>query len=576
MQPSPTDKLTKTLNELRVHQVELEAQNQELKETRKNLEQAVESYFSLFEYAPIGYITHDSRWKIISANVALTKILQLEKSIIIGSRMSSFLTKKDLPVFFAFTKQCRETKSQNHIDLHIKLRRTTMPVQLSTVCVSDKHPTGLYHTAVIDITARKRLANVMEKTHRLLEKKVALRTQELTENLVTLKKEITKSQKLEEQLIQSQRMESLGLLAGGVAHDFNNLLTVILGYGHKLQSNLPPSNKLLQESIDQVLEGAGRAAELTKSLLALSRKQTLNQKTVSIENLIRYVTKFIQRIIGENIKFQISLPKNKLYILADAIQIEQVLINLFTNARDGMPKGGELSIFVKMKIIKEGEEKRFDLPKSGQYVLISVADSGVGIGRKSLARIFEPFYTTKEVGKGSGLGLSIAYGIIKQHDGAILVKSRVNKGTTFNIYLPLANNIPIKTITPESAVIIKGTETLLVVEDEKIVRIFLKKILDEAGYKTIVAKDGDEALAWFKKQNNISLVLSDIIMPKLNGRVMLKEMLKINPKIKAIFISGYTADIMKNRLFSEKRVVFIPKPFVERDLLKKVRNLLDA
>jgi PAS domain S-box-containing protein len=387
--------------------------------------------------------------------------------------------------------------------------------------------------------------------------------------------DITEHKNLEQQLMQAQKMESIGMLAGGVAHEFNNLLTAISGYAQILQDIIPADNALPQDSIGHILKAAERAAELTRSLLAFSRKQVINPKPIYIENLISNTGKLIQRIIGEDIEFSTGFSGKNLRIKADPGHIEQVLMNLATNARDVMPQGGRLSIRTEPVVIKEGSEAQYDLPTPGKYALISVADTGTGIDKKSLGSIFEPFYTTKEIGKGTGLGLSIVYGIIKQHNGSILVSSKPGEGTTFNIYLPLLEGNDIKEESKISALHAGGMETLLVVEDEEIVRVFMKKILERAGYKVIVSDNGEEAVARFKENDDISLVLSDVVMPRKNGKEMLDEMKKMKPGIKVVFISGYTADIISQKGMIEEGAEFITKPFNKGDLLMKVREILD-
>jgi PAS domain S-box-containing protein len=254
--------------------------------------------------------------------------------------------------------------------------------------------------------------------------------------------DVTERKKLEQQLLQGQKLQSIGLLAGGVAQDFNNLLTAISGYGQIIQDCIPENDELLHESIEQVLKAAQRAAELTRNLLAFSRKQVINPKPAPIDGIIHNANKFIDRIIGEDIKLSTCFSDKQLLAMVDAGQIEQVLMNLATNAREAMPGGGILRISSQKAIIRKGSEALYDLPSSGKYAMISISDTGSGIDEKAVERIFEPFYTTKEIGKGTGLGLSISYGIIKQHNGSILVKSEPGKGTTFTIYLPLAEERP--------------------------------------------------------------------------------------------------------------------------------------
>jgi len=250
-------------------------------------------------------------------------------------------------------------------------------------------------------------------------------------------------------------------------------------------------------------------------------------------------------------------------------------MNMATNSRDAMPHGGRLSITTKQVVVEKGTEARFDLPESGNYVLISVADTGTGIDRTSMERIFNPFYTTKEVGKGTGLGLSIAHGIIKQHNGSILVSSEPGKGTTFDIYLPLVEGSSLKEEANRPAPLVNGRETLLVAEDEEIVRLYLKRILEKAGYKVIVAHDGEDAVERFRKHDDISLIVSDVVMPRKSGKELVEEIRKLKPGIKVVFISGYAADIMHKQGIIEEGSVFITKPFQKNDLLQKIREVLD-
>ena len=389
-------------------------------------------------------------------------------------------------------------------------------------------------------------------------------------------RDVTERKMLERQLLQAQKMESVGVLAGGVAHDFNNLLTAISGYGQILQESVPAGDELLRESVEQVLKAAERAAELTRSLLAFSRKQIMNPKPACINTIISNAGKLIRRIIGEDIEFTTEFSDKKPMAMADSGQIELVLMNLSANARDAMPRGGRLSISTGQVVVKEGKEALYDLRAPGRYARITVADTGTGIDRKSLERMFEPFYTTKEIGKGTGLGLSIVHGIIKQHEGSVLVSSEPGKGTTFNIYLPLAAE-SIDRLQPETALApANGMETLLIAEDEEVVKVYMKRILERAGYKVIVAGDGEEAVVRFMEhRDEITLVISDVVMPKKNGREIFEEIRRMKPGIKVVFLSGYTADVMHNKGVLEKDADFLAKPFLKADLLRKVREALD-
>ncbi len=391
-------------------------------------------------------------------------------------------------------------------------------------------------------------------------------------------RDVTERKRLEKQLMQAQKMESIGLLAGGIAHDFNNLLTAISGFGQILQENIPEDDELSRESVEQVLKAAERAAELTKSLLAFSRKQVIRPIPVQVQDIIRNTGKLIKRIIGEDIELSMNFSGGEPPVMADTGQIEQVLMNLATNARDAMPHGGQLNISTQVVIVQNGSEAEFDVAMPGTYVQISVSDTGAGIDEKYLGRIFEPFFTTKDVGKGTGLGLAMIYGAVKQHNGSVLVNSIPGKGTTLRILLPtMEKGRAVKEKQPPvAAVAFGGTETLLIAEDEEMVRAFMKKIFERVGYKVIAAADGEDAVQKFKEnREDISLILSDVIMPRKNGREILEEVRQIKPAIKVLFISGYTSNVMHEKGILEEGMDFIAKPFAKDKLLRKVREVLD-
>lgn len=382
--------------------------------------------------------------------------------------------------------------------------------------------------------------------------------------------------KLEAQLLHAKKMESIGILAGGIAHDFNNLLTAITGCGETIRENIRQGDISLRQGIEQIMQAAGRAAELTRSLLVFSRKEAIRPKPVSLNNIIQETSQLICRIIGEDIEFSTDSPSEELAVLADAGQIGQVLMNLATNARDAMPDGGKLRISARRVYIEDGSELMYGLPAAGKYARISVSDTGAGIDEKSMERIFEPFFTTKQVGMGTGLGLSVIHGIIKQHNGSIQVESEIGKGSVFHFYLPLLDGYVTEEKQQADKSVSGGTETLLVAEDESIVAMFMKRTLERAGYTVMVAMNGDEAVAMFEEhKDSVSLVLSDVIMPKKNGKEIHGAIQLIKPGIKVIFVSGYTADIICSKGIAEKEVDFISKPFAKKDLLRKVRNVLD-
>ncbi len=384
--------------------------------------------------------------------------------------------------------------------------------------------------------------------------------------------DVTDKRKLEIQLIQAQKIEAIGQLAGGIAHDFNNILTAIMGYGNLLLLDMPEDSPL-KDSAERILSSAERAANLTRSLLAFSRKQVISPKPVNLNGIINDIRELLVRLIGEDIELKTSHESQDVMILADSGQIEQVLINLCTNARDAMPQGGQLTISISTTIVRDGSE---DADKPGPYARITVADTGTGIEEKIRGRIFEPFFTTKETGKGTGLGLSIVYGIIKQHNGHINMLSGVHAGTVFSIYLPL---IDASAAAAEKGPLLRpkgGTETILVAEDDAEVRKLIRLVLGGNGYRVLEAADGQEAFSVFNSgEHAIDLLLLDVIMPKKNGKEVYDAVRDIDPQVRAIFMSGYTADIIDKKGILEENLQFISKPIMPHELLSVIRKVLD-
>ncbi len=392
---------------------------------------------------------------------------------------------------------------------------------------------------------------------------------------IAIKEDITERKKLEEQLRQSQKLEAIGQLAGGIAHDFNNMLTAIIGYAHLVAMKIDKGSEL-KIYVDQILSSAEKSANLTRQLLAFSRKQVIAPEETDLNALVRGMEKLLLRLISEDIELKTELVSVDLTVMVDPGQIEQVVMNLCTNARDAMPHGGMLAIGTDVIELDESYVRTQELPGSGRYALISVTDTGMGMDEKTRQRIFEPFFTTKELGKGTGLGLSIVYGIIKQHNGNITVYSEPGKGTTFKIYLPLVKSgiegaKAVEPVPPRG-----GTETILIAEDNEEVRVLMKSILEEYGYRVIEAVDGEEAVNKFiDNKDRIQLVVADVIMPKKSGREAVDEIRKTNPDVKVLFASGYTADAIDKKGILEDGVDFISKPVAPHDLLVKIREVLD-
>lgn len=395
--------------------------------------------------------------------------------------------------------------------------------------------------------------------------------------VIELQRDISEHRKLEMQYLHAQKMDSIGTLAGGVAHDFNNILTVIMGLGHLTLMTMTEDDPS-RRNIGGILEAAERAAHLTRELLLFSRRQVSERRPVDLNEVVGKMEKFLNRVIGEEIVLK-QVPHGKpLPIFADSNHLEQVLMNLAVNARHAMPNGGEFILRTQRKVLDEGFVATYGYGKPGTYALLHVSDTGVGMSRETQQRIFEPFFTTKAVGEGTGLGLAVAYGIIKQHDGFINVYSEPGQGSTFKVYLPLIAAPILAAGGPkEVEPIVGGTETVLLAEDNDQVRELMTRVLTGAGYRVIAADNGEEAVRRYGEHaGEVQLLIFDLIMPKMNGTEARDEIRRNKPEIKTLFASGYSPDLARHKAYLDGRSYLVYKPVSPRDLLKKVREVLDA
>jgi PAS domain S-box-containing protein len=380
----------------------------------------------------------------------------------------------------------------------------------------------------------------------------------------------------EEQLRQSQKMEAVGRLAGGIAHDFNNLLTAINGYSELTMLQLKPEDPLLH-NIEEIKKAGDRAASLTRQLLAFSRKQVLQPKVIDLNLLVAEIEKMLRRLIGEDIDLQTVLHAGLGNIKADPGQIEQVIMNLVVNARDAMPQGGKLTIETENVYFDEKFAEQHIATNPGPYVMLAVSDTGIGMDEQTQARIFEPFFTTKEIGKGTGLGLSTVYGIVKQSGGDVWVYTEVGQGTTFKVYLPrIDEGVKEYRRIVEDEDSLQGTETILLAEDEEMVRKLSARVLEMYGYKVLEAANGGMAfLICERHQEKIDLLLTDVIMPEMSGRELADRLSPLRPEMKVLFMSGYTDDAIVHQGVLDEDENFIQKPFAPSALAQKVREVLD-
>ena len=388
--------------------------------------------------------------------------------------------------------------------------------------------------------------------------------------------DVTEKKRLEQKLQQAQKMEAIGLLAGGVAHDFNNLLTVINGCSELLLDQMDEQHPM-QQLLLEIYQAGERAAGLTRQLLAFSRKQVLEPKILNLNQVVQETEKLLRRMVGEDIDFSVSLQPNIGLIKVDPGQVEQVLINLVVNARDAMPTFGQLTIETQQVSLDSSYCRGLANVPPGDYVLLAVSDTGCGMDAETQAKIFEPFFTTKEIGKGTGLGLATVHGIVKQSQGHIAVYSELGQGTTFKIYFPQVETPANHQASQSSKLMPSGTETVLLVEDEEAVRTLGKLILQKCGYHVLEDPNGKEALQMAAAFTGpIHLLLSDVVMPLLGGRELAQKMIQLLPQIKILFLSGYTDDAIIRHGVLSSEVAFLQKPFTPTALAQKVRHILDS
>lgn len=389
-------------------------------------------------------------------------------------------------------------------------------------------------------------------------------------------RDMTNRKELEEQLRQSQKMEAIGRLAGGVAHDFNNLLTVIKGHAELLENRIE-RNSPLRKDIEQIQQGSDRAASLTQQLLAFSRQQVLKPRVLDLNEVMTGMAKMLPRLIGEDIELVMLPSRVAAHVKADPGQLEQVILNLAVNARDAMPRGGKLTIQIIDAELDNRYIRQHAGVESGQYVLLAVSDDGCGMDAETQKHIFDPFFTTKDLGKGTGLGLATVYGVVKQSGGFVWVYSELGKGTTFKIYLPkveptLDASIPVK----DSGQSLRGQETVLIVEDEDAVRELTREFLQSCGYSVIEARNGAEALQIAESHPKaIELLVTDVIMPGMSGPELAQSLSRLRPEIRILYVSGYTADAVPQGILNA-RAPFLSKPFSRDALLQNVREILSA
>jgi len=512
-----------------------------------SLSQSEERYRDYFENAKDAIYVHDLTGRYIMVNKAGEELIGYSRAEILQMRISDVVPRNGLDHIHARLKEKLADHSLTIYEVEaIRKDGSRVPIEVSSRLIYENGVPVAVQGSARDITERKRSEE-------------ALRASQL-------------------QLQQSQKLEAIGQLAGGVAHDFNNMLTAIIGYTDLSLRRVGLENPI-RRNLEETKKAAERAASLVRQLLAFSRKQILEPKVLDLNDVVKDMHKMLTRLIGENIKLATRLETDLGSVKADPCQVEQIIVNLVVNARDAMPRGGRVTIeTANVALDDQFAVKKHVSVKPGEYVMLAVSDTGSGMDQETQARIFEPFFTTKEVGKGTGLGLSTVYGIVKQSGGNIWVYSEEGLGTVFKVYLPRIDDATASTIARQSQETSapRGTETILLVEDEDVVRGLTRKILMQAGYNVLDAKGGDEAIRLCHAHAGpIDLLLTDVVMPEVSGKEVADRLLELRPSIRVLYMSGYTDEAIVQHGVLDANVKFIQKPFTWVGLTRKVREVLN-
>lgn len=540
-----SDEIQRTLHELQVHQLELEMQNEALRNAQAALDTERARYFELYDLAPVGYCTLSEAGLILETNLTAASFLGFPKSVLLKQPVSRYIQREDQDIYYLHRKQLFETGAPQVCELRmVDNTETARWVRLNANLAKDEDGAPTCRIVLSDISERKRV-------------------------------EAEKAE-IEAQFQQRQKLESVGRLAGGVAHEFNNKLTIILGLVEILMEKSDQDGQTYSD-LKEIRNAAEHSATLTRQLLGFARKQIIVTRKINLNDSVTGLLHMLSQLIGENIKLS-WLPQTDLWpVKIDPSQLDQILTNLCVNARDAIKGVGKIVITAENTTLDDVSCATYSGSLPGDYILLTVSDSGCGIDRKTLGQIFEPFFTTKEVGRGTGLGLATVYGVVKQNNGCINVQSVPGSGTSFKIHLPRAKEhvtrIPEENL-PEPTPI--GTGTILLVEDELSILKMTTRMLQSLGYEVLAANSPSEAIALAKEYcGKINLIMTDMLMPEMNGKELVDSILSFSPQLKALFMSGYSKNIISQERNFDTDIHFIQKPFTKKDLDNEVRMALE-
>ena len=539
--PRTAEDATRLVHELQVHQIELEMQNEELQQAHAKADALLAQYTDLYDFSPTGYLTLDRQGAIQQVNLTGARLLGVERSRLPNRRFSLFVADSERRAFSDFLRKVFASQAQERCEVTLP-QGTSQPllVQMAGVRSQDGQECRV---VMVDLTERRRGEE--------------------------------ERQALDAQLRQAQKMESVGRLAGGVAHDFNNALGVVLCRAELALKGLEPGDPL-GRNLEAIREAALRSAHLTRQLLAFARKQAIEPRVLDLNEAAAGTLKMLRHLIGENINISWTPGVGLQPVKMDPVQVDQILANLLVNARDAIAGVGQIRVETRNVVLNQPRASRWGCVP-GDYLLLSVADNGCGMEKDVLPQVFEPFFTTKPVGQGTGLGLATVYGIVKQNAGYIEVASAPGEGTTFELYLPSfagqASEGDRATGAVEPAV--RG-ETVLLVEDTPAMLAVEAEMLAELGYTVLSAGRPSQALALaLAHPGTIHLLMTDVVMPEMNGRDLAERLRAARPQIRTLFVSGYTADIIGENGVLDEGMHFLQKPFARRDLASAVRRVIE-
>jgi len=542
----PPKEMRAVLQELQVHQVELEMQNEELRRAQVDLDALRARYFDLYDLAPVGYCTLSAQGSIEEANLTAATLLGVVRNELVGQPLSRFIVPEDQDIYYHHRRRLLATDEAQACTVRMwQVSTDPIWVRLEAVMARDRDQAPLVCRVVLsDISALKRGEE--------------------------------EQQRLQDQLFQARKMESVGRLAGGVAHDFNNMLSIILGYVKMVQERLDPGSSLFSD-LEEVHKAAERSAALTRQLLTFARKQIVSPEVLDLNTAMAGMLSMLERLIGENIKFVWAATPDLWPVRIDPSQVDQILVNLCLNARDAIAGVGTVSVAARNAVISPADCVRQPHFAQGDYVSLAVSDTGCGMDHEMLANLFEPFFTTKKTGKGTGLGLATIYGIVKQNDGFIDVASEPGRGSTFTVYLPRHRCQEESAHWENLAMpVAGGHETILLVEDESAILDLAANLLRRQGYTVLAAATPGEALGLADTcARPIDLLLTDVIMPEMNGLDLARRLLDRQPGLRQLYMSGYTADVIGSYGVQDGGLNFIAKPFTMKNLARKVRAVLE-